>query len=271
MYPVTTPLRLGASSTPSNLSRAFRELKARKLIAWEGFTQAVRVGSKMNRRKLENFYYLTKRGAEVVEEWLEDSEEEIKYPKGKNAFFSQNYWHRKFTIDCEIEARFWAKSKGFQTKISDRDFDKVGSNRKGKGRAKTSVLCYDGKYITPDANFVLFNGTEHKLFALELHSTKTARTIANQLAVHIYALKNGGVGLHYGIEKLHRVLNVFVDEPKMKIVMSHLSKMEKFNGMEKFFVFKHMGQIIPMKDQENQVCNFYDNWLNFKGEKTDLL
>jgi len=268
-------LRLGASSTQSNLSRAFRELKTRKLLAVEGFAQPVREGNKHRYKKLESFYYLTKRGAEIVMERLDYEPEKVKYPKGKANFFNLHYWHRKYTIDCEIEAIFWAKSKGYEVQISDREFDKAGSNRNGKGHAKTKIPCSNSKYIIPDANFVLFNGTDHKLFTLELHHKKSARVIANQLVNHVYALKNGGVGLHYGINKLHRILNVFIDEPKMKIVMGHLSKMDVFEEMEQFFIFKHIGQIIPDKHQDpknvNNICNFYDEWVNFKNEIVNVL
>lgn len=268
-------LRLKVSSNQPNLSRAFRELKSRKLLAFEGFAQPVREGNKHRFKKLESFYYLTKRGAEVIMELLDSELKDIKYPKGKANFFNLHYWHRKYTIDCEIEAIFWAKTKGYNMKISDREFDKAGSNRSGKGYAKTKIPCSENKYIIPDANFVLFNGTDYKLFTLELHHKKSARVIANQLVNHVYALKNGGVGLHYGVKKLHRILNVFIDEPKMKIVMEHLSKMDAFEGMEQFFIFKHIGQVIPDKYQDpknvSNICNFYNERINFKREKVNAL
>lgn len=265
-------LRLGISTKPSNLSRAFKELKVGKFVNSEGFSQQIRVGNRYPRKRLENIYYLTKRGALMVSEWLECNETEIKYPKGRSSYYSQNYWHNRFTIDCEIEARRWAGSKKFELQIADRDFDKVGSNRYGNGKARTTITYGDNQIIKPDANFVLYNGDEHKLFTLELHNTKSVNDIKKQLVKHIYALKNGGVGLHYSIKKLHRILNVFENESKMRIVMKHLNDSQKFNGLEQFFVFKSIYQIIGnTKSEDGKVCNFYDGWLTFKGEKEDLL
>lgn len=257
-------LRLGVSTHQPNLSKSMKVLKTRKFVETADFSLTQRIDKKVRTRKAESFYFLTKKGATEVQGRLEVSAEVIKYPTGTKTLFSDKYFHRKYAIDCEIEASIAAKEKGYKVALFDRDFDRTGSNRTAKGvHAKTKIESKEGRHIIPDGNAILSNGDDYKLFTFELHNTRGKKAIINQLIRHADAVENGSLGLKYKIKKLHRVLNVFIEESKMKAVIEGIKSLPEMEQMDKFFFFKTLEEI--------KTGHFYDKWLNLKGDKIDLL
>jgi len=261
---ISQMLRLGVAKHQPNVSKNLKTLRDRKLVATQGFSMVQRDDVSQKSKRVESIFYLTPKGAKEVMERLELPEEKIKFPKQVKTLFSNVYFHRKYAIDCEISANISALEKGYEVTLFDRDFDKVGSNRKGKGASKTKIQTKGDNYIIPDANFILSNQDDEKLFTLELHNERASRAIATQLTNHTFAVENGSVGLKYGIERLHRVLNVFIEENKMNTVLEKLQKAKTaFREMEMFFFFKTL--------ENAKIGNFYDNWLNLDGNKVNLL
>lgn len=79
----------------------------------------------------------------------------IKYPRGNNVYFTQDYFHRKYTIDCHIACDLAALQYDYQVVRFDRYIDMVGSNRgRKKLQAKTKVAL-PNDYIIADATLLL--------------------------------------------------------------------------------------------------------------------
>ena len=79
----------------------------------------------------------------------------IKYPRGNYVYFTQDYFHRKYTIDCHIACNLAALQHGYQVTRFDRYIDMVGGNRgKRKLQAKTKIAL-NNDYIIADATLLL--------------------------------------------------------------------------------------------------------------------
>lgn len=256
-------LRLGVASHQPGISKNLGKLRRLKWVDGADFTVTQRDKGKVRNRKAESFYFLTKKGASEIIERRELAEHQVKFPKGTSTLFSDKYFHRKYAIDCEVEANLCALEKGYKVVLFDRDFDRTGSNRTSKGvSAKTKIESKD-RHIVPDGNFILSNGQDYKLFTFELHNERNPKEIVKQLVWHTYAVENGSLGVKYKVQKLHRVLNVFVNEGKMKAMLTRLQGMKEFDEMENFFFFKSLDQV------KNGL--FYDEWLNLSGQVKNLL
>jgi len=263
-------IRLGIAKHKPAISRATQRLMASlNWVNYEGFsfTQSTSERKKMLHRKVEGMFFLTPKGAREVMERLEVEESEIKYPKSKSTMANDKYFHRKFALDCEIEANLCAVDFGYEVTLFDRDFDRTGSNRNGSGSSAKTKIEGDKRDIVPDGNFILENEKEEqRLFTFELHNRRQSKHIVKQLTNHVFACDNGSIGLKYGIPKLHRVLNVFAEERRMKNVLDKINSLEHrktFEGMEEFFFFKTLDEV------KNGL--FYNDWLNLEGKRVNVL
>lgn len=122
-------------------------------------------------------------------EYTDLEEEEILIPKGRATYFSQDYFHRKYTIDTQIAIHQEAKKQGMEVSFFVRYFDKVGSARKG-GLTSLAKINIDSKnFIIPDGIFMIDRGGEQYLYCLEIYNGKDTKRVVNQLKKHIRALE----------------------------------------------------------------------------------
>lgn len=213
-------ITLGISNRRSNLSVMLKPLKESK----RALVGEMEFGFVPSKGRLENFYYLKPRGKKVILESGRLEEDEIKYPRGRNVMFTQDYFHRKYTIDCHIACDLAAKEQGFEVLAFDRYFDKVGNNRTGGNLQARTKIDIDGDYIIADATLLLKKGDITRLYALELYNDRNVKRITAQIEKHLIGIRHSSLCKNYGIKKGHRLICVFSHPETRSIVM------EKFDN-----------------------------------------
>ncbi len=237
-------IRLGISKRRSNLSVMLKPLKETKR-AFIGEMQFAFIPTK---GRLENFYYLKNKGKRILlDSGMEETE--IRIPKGRTVMFTQDYFHRKYTIDCHIACDLSAVQHGVKVLFFDRYFDKTGNNRISKNlQAKTKVAT-DLDYIIADGSLLIESEHGSKLYALELYNDKNTKRILRQLDKHLEGIKSATLCRNYGIEKAHRLLAIFTHSETKKAVMA------KFED-------KRLGKYVFFNDYERVVEDFFEGWGN---------
>lgn len=198
----------------------------------------------------ESVHYLSKRGVKFLIEnnILEDNQ--IKRPKREAVSFSNDYYHRVWTVDFFVAVILWAKEKEYHA----RDFyyyfqQSNGSNRNNKGGVSLSDNRIDINesgigYIIPDGVGVIDREEQTPFFFLfEQHNGKDTARILRQIHGHTVAIENGLPSIKYDIQHQgepvsNRVFLVFEYESCMKATMHRLAKSEDFKPFINHFLFK---------------------------------
>lgn len=238
-------IRLGISNRRSNLSVMLKPLKETKR-AFIGEMQFAFIPTK---GRLENFYYLKPSGKKALIEGGLLAEEDIKIPKGRTVLFTQDYFHRKYTIDCHISCDLSAKKKDSTVVFFDRYFDKTGNNRNTANLQARTKIALTGDYIIADGTCLLEKDDISRLFALELYNDTNVKRIVEQIEKHIQGIKNSSLCRNYGLEKGHRLLAVFT-HPQTKVAV--MKKIEH-PSMTNFLLFN---------DYEDVVEDFFEGWVD---------
>lgn len=228
-------ITLGISNRRSNLSVMLKPLKESK----RALVGEMEFGFVPSKGRLENFYYLKQRGKNaILDSGLLDVDE-IKYPRGRNVMFTQDYFHRKYTIDCHIACDLAAEEHGFEVLAFDRYFDKVGNNRTGGNLQAKTKIEIDGDYIIADATLLLKKGDVTRLFALELYNDRNVKRITAQIEKHLVGIRNSSLCKNYGIEKGHRLICVF-SYPETKTIVEE--KFDDYN-LKEYILFHSMNTL----------------------------
>lgn len=246
-------IRFGVSNRRSNLSVMLRLLKESK----RAFIGEMQFGFVPSKGRLENFYYLKSKGKKAILDGGLLEENEVKIPKGRMVIFTQDYFHRKYTIDCHISCDIAAKKKGLDIPFFDRYFDKVGNNRNDSNlQAKTKVTLA-GDYIIADGAFLLVNDKGSILYALELYNDTNVKRIIGQIRKHIEGIKNSSLCRNYNLEKGHRLLAVFTHPETKKAVMEKVDE----SSFGKFLLFNNYEMVIE---------DFFQGWVDLDSNITEI-
>lgn len=250
--------KLGVMNHRRNVSNKTKELRDR------GFINSIVYGFVPKYGKIENVNYLTNKGKKVLMEGLGLEEQEIKIPIGRNNHFFKDYYHRKNTIDFQIQLVQSAEEFNYEVLFFDTYFDKLGNNRKSADlRAKTRADLKEG-YIIPDAaTMIEFSDGTKELFLIEVYMGKDTKRDVNQLKKHVNAIELGTVNEKYNYSKPYRVLSVFEHKSIMESVMSRLSGDEYFTNMVHHFFFK------TIEDIQNRAI--LREWNNFQQAKSSIV
>lgn len=214
--------------------------------------------------RIENVYYLTKRGVDFCIEDLRLEAEAVKYPIGKSTLFEKDYFHRKATIDFQIYLSKWAINKGFSIDFFDTYFDKIGNNRRdGTSESKTKIALNDDKYLMTDGIFQISIPSNSFLFLFELYNGRDTLRVLNQLKKHVKAIELGTPSKKYNFTKGHRVICIFEFENAKKAVIDRVRQDSYFQNMGKRFLFK--------STEELEKAPFGELWGLIYGEKTSLV
>ena len=203
--------------------------------------------------RLENVFYLKKRGAEGLAEALGRSPEEFDFVNTIAAYY-QDYWHRKYCIDFQI--RLFEKieiekeyNETLEIPVFDRYFDKTGANRTKVGtdykrlRARTRA-DFDGEsYIIPDLNFIIQkkgNANARALFCMEMTNGKDTKRVLSQIEKHISAIQYGILAQKYHLSTNPHVLFLFSEKGLMEAVMRRFFEVKEAEKFKKLFFFSHI-------------------------------
>ncbi|MDI1256728.1 MAG: hypothetical protein PSV16_11570 [Flavobacterium sp.] len=210
--------------------------------------------------KLESVHYLTAHGALLLQE-LYGERYYVRYPKGKNGLFQQDYFHRIHTIDVHIAFNRWAMASDMDILFFQTYFDKLSSGREKGYRAESAILISDKNYLIADALCLLSAPRREELYAIEMYNGNDTNRVHNSLFAHLQALNNGQPSKQFGLNYGSRVLCVFEFDNYKNLAMKRLSEDKRFASAKSYFLFKSL--------EELGVDDFFDWWL-FDGTKGSL-
>ena len=228
-------LTLGVSKRRSNLSVMLKPLKESK----RPFIGEMEFAFVPSKGRLENFYYLKPKGKKLLLDSGIVGEEDIRIPKGRTVMFTQDYFHRKYTIDCHIACDISAKKYGIQILGFDRYFDKTGNNRTRKNLQAKTKLEIANDYLIADATLLVAHGQTSRLFALELYNDTNTKRITDQIFKHIQGIRESSLCKNYNIQKGHRLLAVFT-HPE---VIAHVKNRLGTTGFDDFLLFNDYASV----------------------------
>lgn len=227
-------LKLGISNRKSNLSVMLKPLKESK----RPFIGEMEFAFVPSKGRLENFYYLKPKGKKLL---LESSltNDEVRMPKGRTVMFTQDYFHRKYTIDCHIACDLAAKRNGIQVIAFDRYFDKTGNNRTRKNLQAKTKLEIGRDYLIADGTLLIAQNQVSRLFAFELYNDNNTKRICDQISKHIEGIRESSLCKNYNIQKGHRLLAVFTQAE----VQGHVTKRLGNTGFDDFVLLNDYGSV----------------------------
>ena len=215
--------------------------------------------------KLESIYYLTRKGVKFLIEDLDYPEHSIKATKSKPTT-TQDYFHRKSTIDFHIYLRKWLQSNDGIVISLNYDFDKQGNNRsKDKSqhlRAINNLELSNGVSFIPDIITKFKVAKREYLFLFEQHNGKSSKRLINQLYIHLVALSEGVASKKYNFARSNRVAVVCEFESVKNAVISRLQQREDFKAFDKFFIFKTNDEL------KN---DFFSDWSLISGKSVSFI
>lgn len=256
---VSQMLKLGISTDRSNLQKQIKALTEIKRQYIEGLS----FGIVPKKGKLENVYYLKPKGQRLLIEGLQYQDNEIKLPKGRNSFFSRDYFHRKYSIDFEIALQQSAESAGDEVVFFDRYFDKQGNNRRDKNlEAKTKIILKNDRYLVADGIFMLSTPKGERLHCFELYNGKDTKRIYGQLRQYLEALELGSPSTKHNHPKGFLILSVFEYESILQSTLQRIQENSGFSKVRPFYFFKSLQSVV--KD------GAYTDWINGEGEMKKL-
>lgn len=202
--------------------------------------------------RIENAFYLTEYGAEVLADILSIDYEELDFQK-VTSVYHRDYWHRKYTIDFHIWlTQALENSEKVEIGVFDRYFDKTGANRKkgqkhGTLRAKTRVdFPGEDLYIIPDVNFTIESKTDSEkraLFCFEMTNGRNTKRILNQIYKHTFAMQHGAMAEKYGVPRSDYIcLFLFSELGLMEAVRERFYEVPDGRAFHHAFYFAHIDE-----------------------------
>lgn len=234
--------------------------RKRSLIDRRSFNTAERLG------RVEDLYFLTKRGRQVLIYDLQVPEEEIRMPIGKIIAY-KDYHHRKSTIDFQIKLLQWAKANTFQIPLFSAYYDKIGDNRSGKNLTTLTKIEFEGdQFFIPDALFLLQSTERERLFLFEMHNGHDTLRLLKQLHKHAHALVGRYTHrkLNYDSQKSYSIILLFEHtSTKQAFIKRLIKKGAAFRDIQQFFLCKSM--------EEMNQGDFDLGWQTIFGEEKNLI
>lgn len=210
--------------------------------------------------KLENVHYLTSHGALLLKEIYGDRYY-VRFPKGSNGFFQQDYFHRLNLITVHIALNRFAAANDMDLLFFQTYFDKLSSGREKGYRAESAIMINEKDYLIADALCLLSAPRREELYAVEMYNGNDTNRIHHSLFAHLQALRNGQPSKQFGLTYGSRVLCIFEFENYKKLAMKRLSEDVRFTSAKTHFLFKSL--------EELNVEHFFDWWL-FDGTTASL-
>lgn len=255
---VSQLIALDIMQNKRNLSRNVKSLRDRGLLETKNY------GFTPGQGRVENIHFLSKKGKKLLEEDFGLEAKDIKIPLNKN-LFSQDYFHRKSTIDFQIHLDLWAKNNEASVAFFDTYFDKIGNNRTKKNlRAKTKIDLQGDSYMIPDGVFLLeLPDTSTELYLLEVYNGKDTGRTVKQLMKHVEAIELGSTNEKYEFMNAYRVLSVFEYPSMMQSVQERIAEDDYFAHMKEHLYFKSLEEI--------NYTNILEEWQNYDQETKSII
>ncbi len=240
----------------ANMNKQLAELKnrSRPLIG------SITFGVHPTFGKLESIHYLTSYGVYLLLECYGE-QFEVRYPKGSNQIFQQDYFHRINLINVQIALYSWASKNDVSVLLFRTYFDKLSTGKSKGFRAESAIEIHGNNYLIADGVCLIRTKRREELYAIEMYNGDDTNRVHQSLFGHLQALKNGQPSRQFGLDYGSRVLCVFEKDIYKFKAMKRISEDPRFASSKAHFLFKSM--------EELQLENFFEWWL-FDGGKVGL-
>ena len=249
-------LNLSGVSDRSYLNKLIVHLKNRS----QPLVGSINFGVHPQFGKLQSVHYLTTHSLELVRELLGENYP-IRFPKGKQSLFQQDYFHRMYTIDVHIALIKWAELNGVTVDYFCTYFDKLSSGKDKGYRAESAIRLGEHDYLIADALCILQTNEKKELYAIEMYNGNNTHRVHRSLFGHLQALKKGQPSRQFGLRHGSRVLCVFERNAYKIQAMKRLCQDECFANAKKHFLFKSL---------EELMTEHFFEWSLFDGGHTGL-
>ncbi|WP_052600202.1 replication-relaxation family protein [Aureispira sp. CCB-QB1] len=224
-------VKLGVSKSKAYIGRNMQLLLTKKYVGRLDF------GVHPSKGKLESFFYLLpKSKALLVDEW-DWEESKIRMPIGRSSFFSKDYEHRKGVIDYHIRIYQETQSKNQSIVFFDTYFDKVGAAKQKNLKALTNIHYGEGDYLIADAIFMVKDGEELDLYALEYHRGTDTKRMLRTIEEYGRVLADGSLSIKHGLRKNAKVVCLFENESCLEATKSRFMQDRRFEVLREWFIF----------------------------------
>ena len=262
-------LKLGVTSSPQYCRREIRELKNK--FDFIGRMDVVSISEALKKRieikkvRQEGIYFLTKKGAEFLDEEARLDIRGIRYPKRIKKSLSNDYFHRISSVSLHIAYNQWIEKNDFKHKETLLYYDKRKKFKKLKTKIESRIKLKNGDTKTPDLVMGYENKEgEGKVFIIEIYNGSRKTYLIEETKELITALQeNHELSLRVGVEKFPRILITCEDTAKIKRAIDGIKK-------DPFFNFKQIDQMLFFNTDSQVWEDFGSNWVNLSGEVINL-
>ncbi len=207
--------------------------------------------------KLEDFYFLTSKGANFLINNLYYEPTQIARPKNLNSLFFRDYHHRKSLIYFNIFLNQWLEQKGGNVEFFYNYFDKTGSTKtKNRLKAKTRISL-GANYFISDGVFKYKIGDKNYLSFVEIHNGKDTARAVRQIKAYIKAFEGDIVQKLFNYDRATRVYYILENDTYLNHLTNALKKDDDLIYFYDFFRFKSFSSL---------EADFFNNWKTINGD-----
>ncbi|HZY10711.1 MAG TPA: hypothetical protein VFF29_06110 [Bacteroidota bacterium] len=235
---------------------------------WIGVMDATNYG-------IGHVYYLKRKGALILSKELKTDIDRINFCINKPRLSSQTLFHRTAAIDCQIELFTSCAENDTQVIFYDRDIEVIGSLKGDQNLIrKTRIELPNGRYLEPDAIFMLDTSKGKKLFCLEFENEDYTKKSYQKIEKHVHALNIKSPSKKYKHNKAHKTLFVYKNPSTMESIMVKVK--ENISGIGNWFLFKTYDEVytpVAFKTPTSKTQkprNFLTGWRTVIGEVEPL-
>ncbi len=197
-------------------------------------------GVKVGKGRLPRLYYLTKRGAETLEE-IDPALAPVGYPQRVTKFAS-DYEHRVRCIDFHILLHRWCVQNGHSLPWARWYFNWGEGSKGGRPQPVTRIPLKTGS-IVPDGLFRIRDETgDERLFAFEMANGRGTGRVVQQIEHYCQAIDEEAINRACGYRHAIRVIFVFEHERQLELVAERSRRSTWLQAHAPHFFLKHVGQ-----------------------------
>jgi hypothetical protein len=183
------------------------------------------------RGKVENIYFLSKKGVDFLTDYLELEPNSIIFPRDN--FFYKDYEHRVAQVNYHINLYLKSQKEEFSIDFFYNYFDRKPN--------RANIEFKDGSSYKPDGIYQvtkdLKGSKQSYLYTLEIHKGNDIKRALETIKKNVRALIDGSVSDKFNFEYSNQVIMVFDSEKISQSVRKRFLEDKELVEFENFIIF----------------------------------
>lgn len=197
----------------------------------------LKFGVKTGKGMQDRLYYLTERGAQLIEDHKPELAP-VPYRK-KQELFHSDYDHRKRIVDFHIMVDQWCRKEKQNCELWLQEFDWSHTTVNGKPAHATRVQL-ERFYIVPDVIFKTVDRQRtDRLFAAEVSISKSTTGVLKQIQNYCHALDSGAINERFNFQDAVRIMFILDSADQMKKIIERAKKIPLMEEFNRHFFFRN--------------------------------